>query len=99
MAIASALGAKSRQLSSFVWSEAGLVLAGGLITGLLLGWGVAHMLIKLLTQVFDPPPQSAVVPWAYIVLVLVVTIVAVAITSRLMISRSRKEVLEMIRRL
>ena len=74
LAIAASLGAKSRQLGSFVWSEAGVILLGGLVGGYLLGWGVAHMLIKLLTHVFDPPPQQATIPWVYLAVLTVVTI-------------------------
>ena len=54
LAIATALGARPRQIGAFVWSEAALTVAGGLITGAILGWLVATMLVKLLTQVFDP---------------------------------------------
>src|SRR5439155_16995266 len=63
LAIATALGARPRQIVAFVWSEAALMLVGGLITGAMLGWLVATMLVKLLTQVFDPPPEHLSVPW------------------------------------
>jgi putative ABC transport system permease protein len=56
-AILTALGAKERQLGAFLWSEGLMVLIGGSVIGVGLGFGVAQMLVKLLTGVFDPPPE------------------------------------------
>lgn len=99
LAIAVALGAKPRQLGAFVWGEAGLILAGGLLAGGALGWGVAQMLVKLLTHVFDPPPRHATVPWFYLGLVVAVTVAAVGIAGQATARRGRHGVLETIRRL
>jgi ABC-type antimicrobial peptide transport system permease subunit len=52
-AFASALGAKTRQLAAFVWSEAAFVTAVGIVLGVLAGWGVSFVLVKILTGVFD----------------------------------------------
>jgi putative ABC transport system permease protein len=65
-AIAAALGARSRQLASFVWSEAIFVTAGGVLLGLLAGWLLSLIIIKILTGVFDPPPPHLFIPWAYL---------------------------------
>ncbi|MEA2584320.1 MAG: putative transport system permease protein, partial [Thermomicrobiales bacterium] len=99
LAIAAALGAKPRQLGAFVWSEAGLILAGGLLGGAALGWGIAHILTKLLTQVFDPPPQGETIPWAYCTLVVVVTTAGVVLAGEMLTRLGRHGVLETIRRL
>lgn len=99
LAIATALGAKPRQLGAFVWSEAGLVLVGGLVGGLALGWGIAHMLIKLLTTVFDPPPEGATIPWLYVSLIVAVTIASVAVAGDIMGRMGRRGVLPTIRSL
>jgi len=99
LAIAAALGATPRQLGAFVWSEAGLILAGGLFTGGALGWGVSSMLINLLTHVFDPPPQHATVPWAYLALVVAATVAAIGLAGQATTRASRRGVLETIRRL
>lgn len=64
-AIASALGARRRQLAAFVWSEAAFVAIGGALFGALAGWGVAQVIVKILTGVFDPPPEHLSAPWAY----------------------------------
>ncbi len=83
-AIASALGGSARQLRSFVVAEAGVLIVGGLLAGSLTGWVLSQMLVKVLTGVFDPPPTSLTVPWAYLAAVgstLVVVIVIVAATT------------------
>lgn len=80
-AIASALGAKPRQLGGFVWSEAAFVTVGGLTAGALGGWVLSEMLVKVLTGVFDPPPSSLAVPWVYLVTVGGVAVAAVALAA------------------
>jgi putative ABC transport system permease protein len=71
-----AIGASMRQLASFWWSEAGLVTLGGTVAGFALGLGVAQMLVKLLTGVFDPPPESLALPTGYLVLIVAAAIVS-----------------------
>jgi putative ABC transport system permease protein len=80
-AIASALGARTRQLSSFVWTEAAFVTVVGVVFGALTGWGIAQVLVKILTGVFDPPPGSLSVPWGYLTTVLAAIAGAVAIAG------------------
>jgi putative ABC transport system permease protein len=75
-AILSALGAKPSQLGAFLWSEAALLFVAGTCTGILSGFALAWMLVKLLTGVFDPPPELLSVPWLYLV-----TLVGVAFVS------------------
>lgn len=99
LAIASTLGATPRQLGSFVWSEAGLVVGGGQISGFVLGWAVALVLVKLLTHVFDPPPESPSVPWLYLAVLLAVTTVSAIIAATLTVRRGQRSVLETIRQL
>ncbi|ANL57313.1 ABC transporter permease [Rhizobium phaseoli] len=61
-----ALGARPRQLGAFVWSEAILVTGSGMVLGLMAGTLIAYVLVKLLTGVFDPPPEVLSVPWFYL---------------------------------
>jgi len=72
------LGARSRQLASFVWSEAIYVTTGGLLLGVLSGWVLSFIIIKILTGVFDPPPAQLYVPWAYLTALGSVTCGAIA---------------------
>ncbi len=82
-AILAAIGAKPRQLAAFLWSEGLLILVGGMTFGLLSGLLTAWMLVKLLTGVFDPPPEALSIPWLYlaVMLGLVAASVAAAVLS------------------
>ncbi|UCI10576.1 ABC transporter permease [Mesorhizobium sp. B1-1-8] len=82
-AILGAIGARPSQLAAFLWGEGLVIILGGLIFGLPSGLLTAWMLVKLLTGVFDPPPETLSVPWLYlaIVLGLVVASVAAAVLS------------------
>jgi putative ABC transport system permease protein len=81
-AIAGALGATRRQLGSFVWAECAFVLLGGLSAGAVGGFVLSHMLVGVLRGVFDPPPAALAVPWAYLGIVVVVAVVAIAGAAR-----------------
>lgn len=84
-AIASALGARSRQLGALAWSEASVVTIGGLALGAAVASALSFVLIKVLTGVFDPPPDTPSVPWAYLGIVLFVVVVAVTLATALML--------------
>ena len=62
--ILSALGASTSQIGSFLWSEALLILLPGAIAGSLIGVIAAYMLVKLLSGIFDPPPDALSYPLA-----------------------------------
>jgi putative ABC transport system permease protein len=89
-AIAGALGARPRQLAAFVWAEAAVVTAGGLAAGMLAGWLLSVMLVKVLSGVFDPPPAALSVPWAYLVLMVAVALLAVAAAAAGAVRASRR---------
>ncbi|MGH2412148.1 MAG: FtsX-like permease family protein, partial [Microcystaceae cyanobacterium] len=78
-AILTALGAKNNQLGAFLWSEGLLILIGGSAFGIVMGFGVAQMLVKVLTGVFDPPPDLLYVPWTYLVLLAVAASVSTGV--------------------
>jgi putative ABC transport system permease protein len=85
-----ALGAGVRTIGSFLWSEAALVLLGGLVLAATLGLLLALMLIALLQHVFDPPPDALTVPWAYLAELCggaVATTVIVLVAAHLRLSR------------
>jgi putative ABC transport system permease protein len=66
-AIASALGARRRQLGGFVWGESIFVTGGGLILGSLIASALSVTLVDVLTGVFDPPPDFLTIPWGYLI--------------------------------
>ncbi|MDP9343420.1 MAG: FtsX-like permease family protein [Actinomycetota bacterium] len=96
-AIASALGARSRQLAAFVWSEAAYVTLGGLVLGALAGWGISFVIVKILTGVFDPPPQHLFIPLGYLAVVVGVTVLAVIAAGAAMVRATRTPAVEILR--
>ena len=96
-ATAAALGAKRRQLGGFVWSEAVYVTVGGLVTGAAGGWVLTNILVKILTGVFDPPPTTLAVPWAFLALVAAVTVAAVVIAASAAIRSTRRPAVQLLR--
>lgn len=59
------LGASVRQRGRFVWSEARAVVLAGLVGGVVIGGVIAAELVKVLTGIFDPPPQHPAIPWTF----------------------------------
>jgi putative ABC transport system permease protein len=96
-AIAAALGARTRQLGAFVWGESAFVTGGGLLLGAALAVAITAMLVKVLTGVFDPPPDHAAVPWAYLGGVLVLTLGAVCAAGTATLRRLRRPAIEELR--
>jgi putative ABC transport system permease protein len=96
-AIARALGARHRQVAAFVRVETAFVTIIGVILGAATGWGLAHMLIKILTGVFDPAPSGLAVPWAYLAVMVALAVVAAAGASELTVRATRRPVVETIR--
>ncbi len=84
-AILSALGATPAQLGAFLWSEALLLFVAGTSIGTLTGFALAWMLVKLLTGVFDPPPEFLSAPWLYLGALVAVALASVvlAVTAAL----------------
>ncbi|MGB8287138.1 ABC transporter permease [Rhizobium ruizarguesonis] len=96
-AILVALGAKPRQLGAFVWSEAALVVGGGMFLGLLTGVLIAYVLVKLLTGVFDPPPEALSSPWGYLAALVITATSAALLAATSEAMRSRAHVTEKLR--
>jgi putative ABC transport system permease protein len=96
-AILKALGAKQNQLGAFLWSEGILVFGSGVVLGLVLGFGVAQMLVKVLTGVFDPPPTHLFIPWTYVTVLLVVGFGSMIAAVYGAILNSRKQVVQTLR--
>ncbi len=65
-ALARVLGATRAQIRGSLLFEALVVAVGGLGAGALLSWALSAMVVKVLTGVFDPPPDSLAVPAGYL---------------------------------
>ncbi len=81
-AILSALGASPGHIRRFAQAEAAVILIGGAGCGFVLGEAVAAVLVKLLTGVFDPPPEMLQQPWGYLLLVLAAVAGALWLAAR-----------------
>lgn len=98
-AIAAVLGATRRQLRSLVFSEGIVVAIGGIVAGAIAGWLLSHMLVAVLTGVFDPPPASLSIPWAYLVSTGFIAAAAITGAAGLASRRSRRPAIEELREL
>jgi putative ABC transport system permease protein len=98
-AIAAALGARARQLGAFIWTESAFVTGGGLLIGAAIGAAIATMLVKVLTGVFDPPPDALSVPWGYLVAMVGLTLAAVAVAATATLRALRRPPVEELREL
>ncbi len=96
-AILAALGAKDRQLAAFLWSEGALILVSGALVGLVTGFAVAEMLVKVLTGVFDPPPEFLSVPWLYLIALAIAAMVSAGLAILGAQRASRQPVVEALR--
>jgi putative ABC transport system permease protein len=96
-AIATALGANVRQLGAFVWSESVFVTAGGLLLGAGAAMALSRMLVKVLTGVFDPPPETLAVPWGYLLAVAALTCGAVLLAGAGTLRVLRRPAIEQLR--
>lgn len=89
-AILLAIGAKTRHLGAFLWSEALIVYVVGMAAGTAIGTGLSWVLVKMMTHVFDPPPEVLAIPWLYLTLLAAIGFVAVCISVLLQL-RKRSE--------
>ena len=89
-AILLALGANARHLGAFLWSEAMIVYVIGMFSGLAIGTCLAWVLVKMMTHVFDPPPEVLYIPWGYLGLLAVTGLVAMCFSVLLQL-RKRSE--------
>jgi putative ABC transport system permease protein len=96
-AIASALGARSRQLGGFVWGESIFVTGGGLILGAAMAAALSSTLVDVLTGVFDPPPDVLSIPWGYLIAVAGAVIVTVVLAGTLTLRALRRPAIEELR--
>jgi putative ABC transport system permease protein len=96
-AIASALGARRRQLGGFVWGESLFVTGGGLILGAAIGAVLSTTLVDVLTGVFDPPPDVLSIPWLYLLGVAAAVIATVYTAGLLTLRALRRPAIEELR--
>jgi putative ABC transport system permease protein len=96
-AIAAALGARQRHLGAFVWSESAFVTGGGLVLGAAIATGLSVLLVKVLTGVFDPPPDVLAVPWGYLAAAVGIALAATAAAAVITLRALRNPPIEVLR--
>ena len=85
-----AVGAPLKNISAFLWTEAGIVLGAGLFLAGVLGWLLSEMLVAMLQHVFDPPPDALAIPWAFLAALAGAAILATLIATGLAARGLRK---------
>ena len=73
------------------------VTVGGLLFGAVAGWGLSYVIVKILTGVFDPPPEHLTIPWTYLVTLALATVAAVGVAGAGMLRASRRPAVEIVR--
>jgi putative ABC transport system permease protein len=96
-AILHALGARRDQVASFVWAEALYSALGGAVLGAMAGWLQSYMLVKVLTGVFDPPPESLSVPTGYLSLAAATAGLSIAVAAWMAVRAAQRPAVEVIR--
>jgi putative ABC transport system permease protein len=96
-ALARVLGAHARQLGGFVWCEVLVTGAAGAILGAIAGWVLSQMLVKVLSGVFDPPPENLAVPWAYLGIVAGIAVLGLVVAALATIRAARRPPLTALR--
>ncbi|MEV5721721.1 FtsX-like permease family protein [Amycolatopsis mediterranei] len=97
LAIMAVLGANRRQLRGLVLGEGLLLGAGGLLGGAAIAWGLARMLVTVLTGVFDPPPSAIAVPWTYLAATAAAVVAALVAAALLSARASTRPAVEELR--
>jgi putative ABC transport system permease protein len=96
-AIAAALGAPTRALGGFVWGESAFVTGGGLVAGAAIASAISVLLVKVLTGVFDPPPDALSVPWGYLAVAAAAAVAATLVAGGLTLRGLRDPPIEELR--
>jgi putative ABC transport system permease protein len=95
--ILSALGAGPAQLGVFLWSEGLIVVIGGAMFGIIAGFGLAWVLVAILSGVFDPPPTALSIPWLYLAVTFATGLVCATVALIGMQTLTKRPDVEMLR--
>ncbi|MDQ1395006.1 MAG: putative transport system permease protein, partial [Acidimicrobiaceae bacterium] len=95
--ITRALGARPGQGAAAIRSEVAVVGLSGVLTGAILGTGMAFVLTKVLTGVFDPPPDRLSVPWAYLATLASALVAMALLTSMATLRAARRPIASSLR--
>ena len=78
-AILLSLGAPANAIRSFIWGEALIMTGVGLPVGAAIGFVNAWIVVRLLSGVFDPPPDALYFQWGYLGITMIGAILAAVV--------------------
>jgi putative ABC transport system permease protein len=93
-AVIKSLGASDRQLNAFIMIQSIIIIFGRCITGFIFGFTEAEILVKILTGIFDPPPDFITIPFGYIALTLIIIVISTSIMLKFLSSRAKNNILK-----
>jgi putative ABC transport system permease protein len=96
-AILTAIGARPRHLRALIFSETAVLGVLGLAAGAVTGSVVSLMLIRVLSGVFDPPPDVVAVPWPYLVTVVGLAAAALVTVGTVEVRLARRPAIPVLR--
>jgi len=96
-AILSAIGARPHHLRAFIFSDTGVLGVVGLAAGVATGSVLSIMLIRVLSGVFDPPPDTVAVPWRYLMTLAGATIAALIVVATSAVVLARRPAISALR--
>lgn len=79
--------------------ESAFLTAGGLGLGAIVAAGISVMLVKVLTDGFDPPPAAPSIPWGYLGGLVALTVAAVGAAGAVSLHALRRPAIEELREL
>jgi putative ABC transport system permease protein len=96
-AILTAIGARPPHLRALIFSETAVLGVLGVAAGAVTGSVLALMLIRVLSGVFDPPPDAAAVPWPYLVTVVGLAAAALVAVGMVEVRLARRPAIPILR--
>ena len=87
-------GSSAASFGARSWSPAPRAILGAIA-----GWVLSQMLVKVLTGVFDPPPEDLAVPWAYLGTVAGIAVLGLVVAALTTIRAARRPPLTVLREL
>ncbi|MCP9276466.1 FtsX-like permease family protein [Mycolicibacterium arenosum] len=97
--ILTVVGARPAHLRALIFSEITVLGLSGMAGGAAIGATLSVMLVKVLSGVFDPPPDVIAVPWTYFAVLSGVTVAALAVVGEVQVRLARRPAIPMLREL
>ena len=97
IAVATVLGATRGQVRRLLGGEPLFVVVVGVLLGVVAGGALSVLLVTVLTGVFDPPPATLAVPWAYLVALVATAAATIGVAWASVTAHARRHAREHLR--